>query len=310
MDVAHRPHEPNDTSAASDEDSEAELLAALSSPAPSKIKVVPSCATLSSHGALAGWPIEVRLSIAVFVPWSELVRHTLLCRAMWVLEKEDVLWRLYFELEWPRLAQRKVAGTDQAISWRSLFRSRWGEANRGEDAVAEDWLDFSAAQALGSPMLPAVSGPASGGSSAPEGLQHAIVRCKEDLERLYGIHVPRVVQGACERACRYRKVPIDGAAYVCEQCGRTHVCNPSIPCEGSMQNGDNFLVCPVSGTCWREAVENVDDQQEAGHDWDPELSAAQQHGIWFEQGYNMSEDQATSFFGARLSQGCSQAARR
>jgi len=242
---------------------------------------------------LVHWPIEVRLCVATFLPWRELVRDSTLCRAWRSLERQDLLWQAYFGITWPRLARRKAARVAALNEppWRVLFRERWAEANRSEDALEEDWLDFGAAQDLVETR------------PLPEsGVQCAVRRCKEDLLRLYSISVPAIANPShvCSPGCRFHRVPWAGDVFLCEMGGGVHMCDPGVPCDWAVQSHeDAFLVCPVSGRCFPKTTDAADEVAEAGptNDWDPDLSAAQQVGVWFEQGYSMSEDQARDFFG-------------
>mmetsp|Transcript_138179 Transcript_138179/g.240398 ORF Transcript_138179/g.240398 Transcript_138179/m.240398 type:complete len:324 (-) Transcript_138179:119-1090(-) len=241
------------------------------------------------------WPEEVRLCVAGFLPWQELVHNTRLSSAWRALEQEDAIWQVYFNAVWPRLARRKVAENEKSLAWRELFRIRWAEARRNEDAIEEDWLDFNAAQDLTAKPQPA----------HPQSLKtdtcHAIRRYKEDLLRLHGIIVPAVPdpEKSCIPNCRYRRVPTDGDVFVCLKCGKEHICQRGIACEGSLATSEDcFLVCPVSGHCYVKPDNHVAEEaaDTVTNDWDPDLSISQQHGRWFEQGYYMSEDQARHFF--------------
>lgn len=244
------------------------------------------------------WPEEVRLCVAGFMPWQEFVRNTRLCSAWRQLGQEDAIWEVYFCVEWPRLARRKVAEHEKNLAWRALFRSRWAEASRNEDAIEEDWLDFNAAQDLVAKPQPAYP------QILKSDVHHAIQRYKEDLKRLHGIQVPSVPdpEKTCLPKCRYHRVPTHNEVFVCEKCGNEHICSQErgVACEGSIATADDcFLVCPVSGRCFPKPADHIaEEPPEAlvAHDWDPDLSMSQQHGRWFEQGYNMSEDQAKYFF--------------
>lgn len=241
------------------------------------------------------WPEEVRLCVAGFLPWQELVHNTRLSSAWRALEQGDAIWQVYFAVVWPRLARRKVAETEKSLAWRGLFRIRWAEATRNEDAIEEDWLDFNAAQDMTAKPQPAHS------QSLKSDASHAIRRYKEDLLRLYGITVPAAPdqEKSCIPSCRFRRVPTDGDVFVCERCGKEHICQRGVPCEGSLTTSEDcFLVCPVSGHCYVKPDNDVAEEAAdvVTNDWDPDLSMSQQHGRWFEQGYNMSEDQARHFF--------------
>jgi hypothetical protein len=94
--------------------------------------------------------------------------------------------------------------------------------------------------------------------------------------------------------------------FVCESCADVHVCRPNVPCEIAVLNSDRLPVCPASGFFTRDVfdVPRIEDADEAAaardwNDWDPDLSASQQHGRWFEQGYFMTDEQAEDFFGDR-----------
>mmetsp|Transcript_30723 Transcript_30723/g.57533 ORF Transcript_30723/g.57533 Transcript_30723/m.57533 type:complete len:318 (+) Transcript_30723:86-1039(+) len=243
------------------------------------------------------WPVEVRLSIASFLPWAELVADSLLCRAWRVLELEDSLWQVYFASTWPRMSRRKKASADpMGLPWRALFRAQWSSGSRQEDALEEDWLDFSAAQ--GMEYQPLAGACTSAPSSHMEKVRHAIQQCREDLRR-QGVIVPAEVDAShvCTRHCRFRRLQVEDVdAFLCEATGALHQCQ-SLPCSCCVASADDFLVCPVSGRCFpKNTTVNEEADVQTCHEWDPELSAAQQVGRWFEQGYSMSEEQALSFF--------------
>jgi hypothetical protein len=189
-----------------------------------------------------------------------------------------------------------------------LFRQRWAQGYRNEDAEEEHWKDLNAA-------LDLCTGPKAKvivkSLSEEQQVQHAVRRFKEDRLRLHGVAVPPSAsepggKERCARECKYRAVPIDGELalrlFVCERCADVHICRPRTPCEGAMLSSDSaYLVCSVSGLCCvnHNRIEEEADVAVVVNDWDPELSVSQQHGRWFEQGYFMSEEQADEFFGDR-----------
>ncbi|CAJ1375381.1 unnamed protein product [Effrenium voratum] len=245
---------------------------------------------------LVRWPQEVRLCVASFLPWSEIVAYSLLCRAWRALELEDTLWQVYFAATWPRLAERREAVPDgYPQPWRVLFRAQWAKGNHTEDALEEDWLDFRAAQGLKSKPTDSSTG------SRHLKIQEALQQCREDLQQV-GLRVPAEADAnhTCDRLCRFHRLHLEGDAFLCEVSGVLHQCAPSTPCASCVPSADDcFLVCPVSGRCFPKVNTVNEEATEAVpcHDWDPELSAAQQVGRWFEQGYFMSEEQARSAFG-------------
>lgn len=266
---------------------------------------------------VSDWPVEVKSAIASFLPWRELPRWARISQSWRLLENSDTVWKEYFRIEWPRLFHRRTAAHPHGgVQWGVLFRKRWAEPNRHEDAEQEDWNDFTAALDLwkGSGSLEQGLSKGSVDSALPEERQihFAVIRFKEDHLRLHGVSVPALPleRGAAKHCaqrrtkCRHRPVPIagklDGCIFVCECCAEVHVCRPMVPCEGAEVSGNNeFLVCPVSGIC-SDPVHILpivqEEGAEAAHDWDPNLSSAQQHGRWFEQGYFMDDDEADEFF--------------
>lgn len=254
---------------------------------------------------VSGWPSEVRLCVATFLPWQEVVAGSLLSRSWRSVECQDVLWKSFFCCAWPRLAQRQLTATAGASPWRALFRARWLSKHRDEDALEEDWLDFCAAQDLG-PSWKCSTLSTGGGSSlrlAAIELHEAVKRCREELDGR-GCSVPSEVQDHhCTKRCRYHRLGVEGYdAFLCEASGALHTCRPDEPCDFCVATADeSFLVCPVSGRCFEkphepceEALESAAAQAQA---WDLELGVAHQFDSWFEQGYSMSEDQAKDFFG-------------
>jgi len=290
----------------------AQALAGPPTKRPCVVRSMPELAADHSRGIALGpadWPVEVKSAVASFLPWRELPRAARISQGWRVLERSDALWKEYFRIQWPRFFHRKKAAHPQGgVPWRALFRQRWAEPNRDEDAEQEDWNDFSAALDLwkGSPK----SMPKDKKSISEEQLiQFAVMRFKEDALRLRSLKVPvsPLERGALEHKCRHRPVPIagklDGCLFVCELCADVHVCRPMVPCDGSVLNSNNlFLVCTVSGRCvdsgrtLTQPSRPEDGVDVAENHWDPELSAAQQHGRWFEQGYSMDEETADDFF--------------
>mmetsp|Transcript_35810 Transcript_35810/g.83296 ORF Transcript_35810/g.83296 Transcript_35810/m.83296 type:complete len:349 (-) Transcript_35810:166-1212(-) len=253
---------------------------------------------------LVCWPVEVRIGVASFLPWQELIKDSILCQSWYLLEKEDVLWQVYFQNTWPRFSRRREAHQEGNLPWRSLFRNRWAKNTHAEDALEEDWLDFSAAQdllsdnAVSKSRSPTVPGP-----SASE-LQHALRRCREDLLRTRGIVVPTEASEnhVCSRQCRFHRVAVAGDVFLCESSGGLHRCRDGQPCDLCVSNDDDcYLVCPVSGRCFYQLKADVEAEHQAPEmpAWDPELSMTEQYGRWFEQGYFMSEEQARALFGHR-----------
>jgi len=269
--------------------------------------VVPGQTRKAIGYGLVHWPLEVRLCIAGFLAWRELVADALLCRSWHKLEAEDALWQVYFRSVWPRLARRKDARTDSRSPWRVLFRARWGQSGRAEDALEEDWLDFNAAQdlqaadakLLGTSVVSSIRHKA----NADEELQQALRRCMEAL-KAKGVNVPseQDKQHSCTSCCRYHRLPVKGDVFVCQVSGKIHRCSSCVPCHECVLSIDEaFLVCPASGRCFQKTSDASEEAAEAAsaNDWDPELSMTQQFGRWFEQGYFMSEEQAKDFFGMR-----------
>jgi len=253
------------------------------------------------------FPPEVRLCVATFLPWQEVVAGSLLSRSWRSLELQDVLWKSYFCRCWPRLAQRQL-GTAGPSPWRALFKARWASKHRHEDALEEDWLDFRAAQDLTPNRCRFASPSTSTGThrslivSAAE-LREALKRCREELE-VRGCCVPQEVVGhACSAACRFHRLETSFDAYLCEGSGALHACRPDEPCDFCVPTADeSFLVCPVSGRCFEkphepceEAMESVIAQQAQA--WDLEHGSTQLFESWFEAGYSMTEEQAKDYFG-------------
>lgn len=257
------------------------------------------------------WPIEVRLCVAGYLPWRELLRYASLCTPWRSLSCEDSLWKAHFRDTWPRFARRQASATC-SLTWKPLFFKRWSE-NRGEDGLEEDWLDFSAAQDMLVATAPRDAQVVPGPTQA-ELLQQALRRCREALFA-HGVVVPAEPDDAhvCGKRCRHHRLAIegvsDGEVFVCEAGGVLHRCRPGVPCDRAVPSDDDFyLVCPVSGCCVakpsfeeveaREVQAREFDPAAPGpnHDWDPELSTSAQVGRWFEQGYGMSEAEARDFF--------------
>lgn len=261
---------------------------------------------------LVFWPVEVRICVVSFLPWQELVRDSLLCRAWRALELEDVLWQVYFQTTWPRWTRRREANEDGGLPWRTLFRTRWSKCNHTEDALEEDWLDFSAAQDLHTGASPPSASHSSSAAAtfaasepSPAEIQRAVRRCRENLRQTAGVAVPaEAVRGhLCSRSCRFHRVSVEGDVFLCEGSGAVHRCRDGHPCDLCVDDDDScYLVCPVSGRCFRYLRANsTEGEPQAGESaaaptWDPELSMTEQYGRWFEQGYFMSEDQAKVLF--------------
>lgn len=309
---------PSDAEEASDSEEEedflSQLVETLAAPPAKKLRI--ASAEEGTVVAPAEWPLEVKLAVATFLPWRELPRAARISQGWRSLEQSDALWKEYFKIQWPRLFRRKAAVYSHGgVPWRTLFRKRWAEPDRSEDAEQEHWNDFSAALDLwkssGSTAKSLLESPEKELSEEQQ-IEHALKRFKDDLLRLRGVSVPSFsvelgASNACSRGtCRHRNVPIagklDGCLFVCECCANLHICRPREPCEGSVLTGQNeFLVCTVSGRCfdpsrlcWAEDV--LPEAAVVEHNWDPELSSAQQHARWFEQGYDMDEEQADDFF--------------
>lgn len=249
---------------------------------------------------VVGWPLEVRLCIATFLPWTEVVTGSPLCRIWRNVELQDALWKGYFCSTWPRLAQRQSDLRLGPTAWRALFRARWASKSRNEDALEEDWLDFRAAQ--GPAPLTGQSISSCRSSAASAELRLALKRCREDLEE-QGRQVPQevVAEHYCTKRCRYHKLGIDAYdAFMCEASGALHECRAEAPCDFCVATTDeSFLVCPVSGRCFSKPSDDCEEVPDAAaanpaQAWELELGAAHS---WFEQGYSMSEDQARDYFG-------------
>jgi len=318
---------PSDAEEASDSEEEdflSQLVETLAGPPAKKPRI--ASADEGTVVPPADWPLEVKLTVATFLPWRELPRAARISQGWHSLEQSQALWKEYFGIQWPRLFRRKAAiYSHGGVPWRALFRQRWAEPDRSEDAEQEHWNDFSAALDLwkssGSPTRLPLESPEKMLSEELQ-IQHAVKRFKDDLLRLRGVCVPSfpVEPGTADHCtrlhgkCRHRTVPIagklDGCLFVCECCANVHICRPREPCEGSVLTGQNeFLVCTVSGRCfdpsrlcWAEETlecmgnKELEEAAVAEHNWDPGLSTSQQHARWFEQGYSMDEEQADDFF--------------
>jgi len=307
----------------SDSDDEAflsQLAQALAEPSAKRI-CLPAIAAATSDLGPADWPVEVKSAIGAFLPWRELPTAARISQTWRGLERSETLWQEYFRIQWPRLFHRKAAGQPQGgVPWRALFRQRWAEPDRNEDAEQEDWNDFSAAMDLwrssGTLQKSLPEDKVEKPLSEERQILIAVSRFKEDVLRLRGMTVPAVPLEAtaaehCHQRqvkCRHRPVPIagklDGCLFVCERCGDVHVCRPNVVCEGALlTDTSEFLVCTVSGLCADSGRTLIPPKSEdaggadaTSHDWDPELSASQQHARWFEQGYCMDADQADDYF--------------
>eukprot|EP00928_Gymnodinium_smaydae_P087090 TRINITY_DN71426_c0_g1_i1.p1 TRINITY_DN71426_c0_g1~~TRINITY_DN71426_c0_g1_i1.p1 ORF type:complete len:421 (+),score=80.87 TRINITY_DN71426_c0_g1_i1:17-1279(+) len=266
---------------------------------------------------LVNWPLEVRLGVCSCLSWREAVGYARLCRAWSKLERHDALWQVYFRLTWPRLSRRQgvCSAALRPTPWRVLFRERWTEANRGEDALEEDWLDFSAARSLTGTTLPPAAAAAAAAAEARARdddilLQDALVRFRREL-LARGVRVPEqaIKAHVCSKACRYHKLVQSRDAFLCEKSGKVHLCQQGVPCDICVLTfEEHFLVCPASGRCFPRATDASEEAARAAEsalldpggagesEWDPALSTYQQFGRWFEQGYSMSEEQAQDFF--------------
>lgn len=300
------------------DDDEEELLAALESSLddaadrPPKRQATAALvhATSGSQSAighgLVHWPVEVRLCVASFLHWQEFVHAGAgLCKPWQALQAEDTLWQVYFQVTWPRYARRRDAksSTHASTPWCALFRSRWAEAHRGEDALEEDWLDFDAA--LDNEKLAAtIPGP----SAAELDLEVAVRCCRADLSRRRGVTIPVDPDPAhvCSSSCRFSRLNVRAEAFLCETSGAVHICRPDVACDGSVVSDDGcFFVCPVSGHCVNKNDNFISGPApEATNDWDPELGASAQIHRWFQLGYDMTEDQARDFFDGRRDASC------
>jgi hypothetical protein len=320
------PHSPDgeqeeDDLPSDSDDSEEELFLSslaqsLAEPPPKRpcIRSLPTPEDQVSGHSPTEWPEEVKIVVVACLPWREVAKHAQISRAWRSLEQCESLWEKYVRIEWPRLFHRKVSvATSERRSWRMLFRQRWAQGYRSEDAEEEHWKDLNAALDLctGAKAKKVLVK----SLSEEQQVQHALRRFKEDRLRLNGVEVGG--KERCVPECEYCAVPIDGELalrlFVCERCADVHICRPRTPCEGATLSMDSaYLVCSVSGICCANHIrmEEETDVAVAVNDWDPELSVAQQHGRWFEQGYFMSEEQADEFFGDRdcrkaRSSGCS-----
>lgn len=297
-----------------EEDQEEELLAALeeslsSQPFPlaSKVDQAPnvwSSAKSIGYG-LVHWPVEVRFCVASFISWREFVATSLMCLVWRGMELQDALWQLHFGNVWPRVSRRRMANQGSGLPWRALFRAHWVAGSRTEDPSEEDWLDFDAALDLEAGASSPVRNEESTAAAQQE-LQDALRVCKKELLETQGIQVPSEVDEGhvCGSSCTYHRLPIAKDIFVCESSSAVHRCRQREPCLTCVRSDDDcFLVCPASGRCFLKpiAFEAEDETAEgcaATDCWDLELGPTAQHSQWFEQGYNMSEDQAqASFFG-------------
>lgn len=312
-----------DSSDSEDEAFLSQLAQALATPSPKRpclVRAAPDseAGPASTQGGAFGpadWPIEVKSAVAAFLPWRELPRGARISQSWRVLERSDPLWKEFFRIQWPRSFHRKAAAHPQGgVPWRALFRQRWAEPNRNEDAEEEDWNDFSAALDLWKDSGPLdrslAMQPLVKTLSEEQQVRHAVNRFKEDRLRLHSIDVPAapIERGAAAHCaqqhlkCRHQPVPIDGkldgCLFVCERCADVHICRPLVPCDGAVLSGNNeHFVCTVSGNCSDSGIrEDRGGDSVAVHDWDPDLSASQQHARWFEQGYFMDEEQADDYF--------------
>eukprot|EP00747_Dinoflagellata_sp_TGD_P021248 gnl/TRDRNA2_/TRDRNA2_128381_c0_seq1.p1 gnl/TRDRNA2_/TRDRNA2_128381_c0~~gnl/TRDRNA2_/TRDRNA2_128381_c0_seq1.p1 ORF type:complete len:361 (-),score=62.58 gnl/TRDRNA2_/TRDRNA2_128381_c0_seq1:114-1157(-) len=251
------------------------------------------------------WPLEVRICIASFLPWRELASRASLCTAWRCLESEDSVWHVHFRALWPRLERRQEAHAEGPIPWRVLFRLRY----------QEDWLDFDAAAFLGGAAMSLSSTAADTMPAEPsvQSFQKAADQVRDQLLRERGVRVPAEPDSThfCNpETCRFHRLPREvGAkfkseAFLCEASGALHICRPGIACDISVKTENGcFLVCPVSGRCVGQTNHISDEPppelaQLMGEDnWDPERSSTQQILQWFQQGYDMTEEQAERAFG-------------
>lgn len=262
------------------------------------------------HG-LVCWPLEVRLCIATYLSFAELVVDSALCRTWRQLEAEDTLWKVYYQLTWPRLARREeLNAVTHQLSWRARFRASWKQADRAEDALEEDWLDLAAAQDL-RPMPPLAQRRLTESERLERQLAQAERHCREVLCHR-GVIVPaatdaKLTNHVCSKDCVHHRLLHGCDAFLCQSTGVLHRCSPSVACAGCMISSDDcFFVCPASGRCYPKVVDATEEREAAEaaqawevrpqHDWDPGLSMTQQFGVWFEQGYSMTEEQAKEFF--------------
>jgi len=280
----------------------AAAFAAASSAAPAAAPAAPAGAwPVLGRGLAGAWPAEIRLGVAGFLPWRELVlAQSRLCRAWQYLEQDVTLWWPHFRVTWPRHSIRQAERVKGPQDWRQLFRTRWLRGDRDGDATHEDWLDLYAAQEVvrsreGGPL----GGDVPAGVSDQRDVRKALERCRAEVLRAHGVDVPAEADGrhVCTKHCRFHKLPDCGDTFVCESSGVLHRCGRTEPCHICIVAPDNgSLVCPVSGKSYEllnYINEAVPDEVDV---WDPAIGESEQMARWFEQGYNMSEEQALDFF--------------
>eukprot|EP00811_Abedinium_folium_P034512 NODE_7387_length_1583_cov_7.894231.p1 GENE.NODE_7387_length_1583_cov_7.894231~~NODE_7387_length_1583_cov_7.894231.p1 ORF type:complete len:430 (+),score=87.87 NODE_7387_length_1583_cov_7.894231:40-1329(+) len=269
-----------------------------------------STAVLMYASAMALSSSEIMLCIALFLPWREMLRCAWLDGAWCAFGADDAIWEACFRQLWPRLARRWDASSvaaraatragssgdagdagDMAVrtnrsaaaTWGALFRQRWAKAGSSlnEDALDEDWLDFTAVRERELSEAAVCSTELS--------LQQAARDMGYELYRLRGIRVPTEPDWShvCTAHCRFHRLPVGRDAFVCEASGFVHQCDSERACDIAVLTPANFLVCPVSGRCVVKHSELADEgpPEPAWPDADADLSAGQQFAQWFEQGY-------------------------
>lgn len=245
------------------------------------------------------WPVEIRRGIAGYLPWREIIADARVCKTWRALAQDTPLWWTLFRLTWPLHALRQAARAAGPQDWPELFRSRWQRGEVDGDGDAEDWLDLFATQPSNSTCEAAGSDHL---VNDPDRLQQALKSFRAALLQTRGICMPEGCDGAhwCDSGCCFHKLPDATDAFVCESSGVVHQCSRGRPCGMCVVSSDGcFLVCPASGMSY-ERLNYID--EEAAEDvevWDPGISELEQVSRWFEEGYNMSEEQATAAFGSR-----------
>ncbi|KAL3140263.1 hypothetical protein ABBQ38_004533 [Trebouxia sp. C0009 RCD-2024] len=193
-------------------------------------------------GLLGQLPPEVVLRLFGFLSAEDLAVSAQACRYLASLSSQDELWKRLYCARWCDAGTKPILTS----SWKAAYISKDGiEISEVLSGVSEPLQPLYKEMAVSKRSLSLGRGYVGQGAQAVASRHRHSPVAQWRVEN--GLPEAPDADHACAGRCSFINI-IDNV-YICEQCGREHVCDESCK-ERVLDTANGMPVCPISGMCF------------------------------------------------------------